>query len=125
MGIKQTRKFVAATKAAKAAGIKAGGKTRDGLYQMLGQYGYWWDRINGVWSHSLPPSTSEFELDDGTPSGVFKVRVTAHLQQVGDVAAVVAAALSEYGIPVRLKGGPEVNQTGPGARIYYAGKFRK
>lgn len=125
MGVKQTRKFVAATKAAKAAGIKVSGRTQPDLYQALGEKGYWWDRINGVWSHSLPPSTSEFELNDGTPSGVFKVRVTAHLEQVGDVAAVVAAALREYGIPLTLKGGPEANQTGPGARIYYAGKFRK
>jgi hypothetical protein len=115
--MKQTKKYRAGLKAYKA--FKGSRLTRtfenDELYQMLADKGFWWDAANGEWTNRKQPSNSIFKTDDDVASGVIRLRVMAHPDDVDHTVALVKKTI---GMRVIEVSDPYENRKGAGVRVY-------
>lgn len=91
--MRQTAKYNAARSAAHDAGIITA-RIQDSiqLYAALAECGYAWDSKAGIWEKSNRPinasgtaSKSIFSDDDNLPSGVYRLRVMAHPDEVDEI----------------------------------------
>lgn len=124
MANKLTAKRKAALEAAKVAGINPAKLDSEALYEALEAEGYFWYPKAGAFKAEAK-QTSEFELPDGTPTGVFKIRLMAHPAKLPALVKRLEIAISEYGIgqitEVSEKTYP--NRAGAGERQYLSGKM--
>lgn len=115
--MKRTKKFVAAETA--YGNIKnkrvVHWHTHEDLYQLLENYGFWWDAKNGEWTNRKQPSNSIFKTDDDVASGVIRLRVMAHPDDVDHTVALVKKTIGMRVIEVSE---PYDNRRGSGVRVY-------
>lgn len=123
MANKLTAKRKAALETAKATGLKNPAKyDSETLYESLESAGWFWYPKAGEWKTEAK-QTSEFELPDGTPTGVFKIRLMAHPAKLPGLVKRLEIAIADYGIgqitEVSEKTYP--NRAGAGERQYLSG----
>ena len=87
----------------------------DELYAYLERKGFWWNADTGEWCKGNKPSTSIFKTDDDVASGVIRLRVMAHPD---DVENAVKLAKKTPGMRVIDISDPYPNRKGAGVRIY-------
>jgi hypothetical protein len=129
--MRQTRKLLEAQKTLKALPFGERGRmqwnaSHEELYATLEHTGYYWDSGDQQWHKGDANSRARgqfsgsiFEDGDGLPTGVFKLRVMANGDEIGQVCADVSRALVDVGmsvIDVSDKSYP--NRHGAGVRIY-------
>lgn len=94
----------------------------ESLYTELEAKGFFWYPKDGAWRQEAK-QTSEFELANGKPSDVFKIRLMAHPDVLPHLAKRIQIALQSYGsesiTEVSEKTYP--NRKGAGARVYMSG----
>lgn len=92
-------------------------QAHEDVYELLERHNWFWNAKLGEWEHKqYKPSTSVFEADDGEPTGIGKIRVMGHPD---DLPALVNALKKADGfrvIEISEKNYP--NRKGSGARIY-------
>jgi hypothetical protein len=114
--MKRTAKFLAAVHVAKAAQIKrAEYLENDVLYSKLEAAGYFWQ--DGEWSN-VRRSTSMFEGDDSTPTGIVRLRVMAHPADVDRAVTAVRSSLADHHAQVVEVSEQYPNRKGAGVRVY-------
>ena len=117
MMARKTRKYNAAMATVRSNKITLKKRDHESVYEALNSANFFWNAKSGTWEHKKhAPSTSVFRADDGTPTGIVKIRVMAHPDDV------------EHAI-VRLKNTPGIriieisekaykNRKGTGVRYY-------
>src|SRR5690606_31700942 len=96
------------------------------IYALLESKGYFWYPKDGEWRREAK-QTSEFELANGQPSTVFKMRIMAHPDALPALVRRIEIALQEYGTERITDVSDKVypNRRGSGARIYAEGKMNQ
>jgi hypothetical protein len=123
---RQTKKFVKAQEVAKMLGINPRNLSHDDLYAKLEKQGFFWKYQENKWRiQQQGEGDSEFEDDRGNPSGIFKLRITAHRNEVEAIARQVTAILEREGLPLEHLEGPRPNRRGIGYTMYYVGQKKK
>ena len=96
------------------------------LYSQLEKAGYWWNAKASQWKQAEEDdrakgrfSGSIFEYPDGMPSGVFRLRVMAHPNEIEQVISEVCARLNVIEVSK-----PYDNRKGAGQRVYVLCKRR-
>ncbi len=114
---RRTRKFVAAMETVKIAKIYLTKSDHESVYQELNDNFFFWNRKKGKWEHKEhAPSNSVFQADDGTPTGIVKIRVMAHPD---DLESAIASLKKCPGIRViEISEKTYKNRKGTGERIY-------
>jgi len=114
MAHKRTAKRVAAETTLRQLGKRVfNSKTSEMLYEELTTAGYWWDSAEGEWTNAKKPSTSIFQDDYDMPTGVIRLRVMGHTD---DIQKAVAAARRAFNVADVSE--PYANRKGPGYRVY-------
>jgi len=116
--MRQTKKFVAARQKALELRIPWMGKTQDQLYEALAAMRFVWDADSGRWYKSVKGSTmpnSIFIDDQGQPSGLYKVRVRAHPDEIDAALASVIRSLEPF---VEETSAVEMDEGGVSCRVY-------
>lgn len=116
MSAKNTQKRVAAVNALILEGSRMNQlqrKDSEALYSALESLGYWWDSSAGEWKKGKPPSTSMFKDDEGEPTGVIRLRLMGHPD---DMPVAIEAARRCY--KVSDVSDHYSNRKGPGVRVY-------
>jgi len=115
--MKATRKFNAALTAYKTETRKIVTMPieNDKLYEWLEKRHWWWDASEGKWNKGNKPSNSIFKTDDDVASGVIRLRVMAHPD---DVEIAVKQAKKTPGMRVIEVSDPYPNRKGAGVRVY-------
>lgn len=85
------------------------------LYEWLEKRLWWWNASEGKWQKGNKPSNSIFATDDDVASGVIRLRVMAHPD---DVETAVVKVKKTPGIRVIDISEPYENRKGAGVRIY-------
>ncbi len=98
----------------------------DVLYSQLEAEGWFWYPKEGVWKQDRP-QTSEFQLANGKPSDVFRMRLMAHPDELYGLARRIQIALAEYGADtiIEISERAYPNRNGMGARVYLSGLIQK
>jgi len=114
---RKTRKYVAAMTMIKASRIYLTKRDHDSVYEALEDNNFFWQPRKGCWEYrEHAPSTSVFEADDGTPTGIVKIRIMAHPD---DLAPAIKALKSAYGLKiVEISDKTYPNRKGTGERVY-------
>lgn len=113
---RQTKKFHAALSCIRENKLKIQKMENAELYEALEKLNYFWFPKNGVWEYrEFSPSTSIFEADDGTPTGIIKIRLQAHPD---DLRVAIKALKLATGWRVIEISKSYKNRTGSGERIY-------
>jgi len=96
------------------------------LYTRLEKAGWWWNAKGGKWQQDDGTdrargrfSGSIFEYSEGIPSGVFRLRVMAHPNEIEAVITEVCARLNVIEVSK-----PYDNRKGAGQRVYVLCKRR-
>jgi hypothetical protein len=96
------------------------------LYSQLESAGYWWDSKAAQWKKAEENdrakgrfSGSIFEYPDGLPSGVYRLRVMAHPNEMDAVCQEVTQRLNVIEVSK-----PYDNRKGAGQRVYILCKRR-
>lgn len=115
--MKATKKYKAALSAYKTETRKSPGAEIDNakLYEWLEKRHWWWNASEGKWAKGNKPSNSIFKTDDDVASGVIRLRVMAHPD---DVEHAVKLAKKTPGMRVIDISEPYPNRKGAGVRIY-------
>jgi hypothetical protein len=110
----------------KASKVISSAVPHETLYSQLEGVGYWWDANAAQWKKGDEDdrakgrfSGSIFEYSDGMPSGVFRLRVMAHPNEMDAVCAEVCARLNVIEVSK-----PYDNRKGAGQRVYILCKRR-
>lgn len=85
------------------------------LYEWLESRRWWWGASEGEWQKGNKPSNSIFKTDDDVASGVIRLRVMAHPD---DVENAVKLAKKAPGMRVIEVSKPYPNRKGAGVRVY-------
>jgi len=122
MAHKMTARRVAAIETLKKEGANRNflSKDSDVLYDHLTTLGYWWDSSAGEWKKGKAPSTSIFKDDDDLPTGIIRLRLMGHPD---DMEAGIAAARRAY--DVAEVSGQYPNRKGSGVRVYITAKLQE
>lgn len=114
---RQTRKYVAAIQKVKDAKIYLTNRDHESVYEALEENNFFWQPRKGEWEYrEHAPSTSIFEADDGTPTGIIKIRVMGHPD---DLESAIKAIKSACGLKViEISEKSYKNRKGTGERIY-------
>ena len=117
--MRQTKKLVAAKQKSRELGIYLLDPwNQEVIYDKLAQLGYVWDAEGGRWRKSVKGSTmpdSIFIDDEGKPSGLYKVRVRAHPNEIDAALASVVRQLEPY---VLETSAVEMDEGGVSCRVY-------
>lgn len=111
--MRKTAKYTAAQKQARLLKIKATLAHED-LYNALVAAGWFWNSKTGQWEQGKQ-QTSMFAGDDDTPSGVIRLRVMAHPQEITEAVRLVKTA---PGMRCIETSGEYPNRRGIGVRVY-------
>jgi len=115
--MRKTKKFVAGVVAAKSSGLGLIWSSNEELYEALEDDNFYWKAKAGEWQQlEHKPSTSVFQADDGTPTGIVKIRVMAHPDDVQKAVQKIKATNGLRVIEISEKTYP--NRKGTGVRIY-------
>lgn len=114
---RKTKKYVMAKKYMEDNGLFFLTNINQKIYECLEDKSVFWDAKKGVWEHKEhKPSTSVFEADDGSPTGIGKIRVMAH---PNDLSGLITALKKAPGIRViEISEKTYPNRKGSGERIY-------
>lgn len=116
--MKQTEKYKAGVKTAKAIGEKTPrGIENDALYQILERAGYFWQPDSKEWTEDRP-ATSIFEDGEGVPTGIYRLRL---MGSPADLKAACKAITGALNIVEMSDAYP--NRKGPGVRVYMTCKL--
>jgi hypothetical protein len=116
--MRQTAKYVAALAKARELGLKNARKmTHEQIYEALAKESQVWDSKASEWVKGSP-SKSMFSDSDNQPSGVVRLRVMAHPNEIGDEIEAVKKALALSGRQVFEVSDPYPNRRGIGVRVY-------
>jgi hypothetical protein len=110
--MRRTAKYVAAESTAKLLKLRFTPRT---LYDRLQEAGYIWDNRKGVWERG---STSMFKDDQGLPTGVIRLRLMAHPEDVDRACELLQVQLSAAGARLFDVSAQYPNRRGAGTRIY-------
>lgn len=116
MAHKMTAKRVGAIAALKAEGStprELSNKDSDTLYTTLESSGYWWNATDGEWQKGKPPSTSIFKDDDGVSTGIVRIRLMGHPDDMPDAIASAKKCFEVAEVSALYP-----NRKGPGVRVY-------
>lgn len=117
MMARKTAKYNAAMETAKLCKIRVKKHDHESVYQELNDNYFFWNSKKGKWEHKeYAPSTSIFEADDGTPTGIVKIRVMAHPDDLEPAIAALKKCPGIRVIEISEKTYP--NRKGTGERIY-------
>lgn len=109
--MKRTKKYLAAEK---ALGKHLTG-ANEKIYAHMESLGYWWDQKSGTWKQSEKPSSSIFETSKGEPTGVVKIRIMAHPDDLYKAIGYIQDTNFRI-VEISEKTYP--NRNGAGSRIY-------
>lgn len=113
---RKTKKYVMAKKYMDDNGLFFMTNINQKIYECLEDKNVFWDAKKGVWEHKeFKPSTSVFEADDGMPTGLAKIRVMAHPD---DVPIMIEALKKSNDFRVVEISKPYKNRRGSGERVY-------
>lgn len=113
--MRRTKKYTQAVAAACSLGIqRADGIPHEQLYLALAERSYCWD--GATWSPGTPESSSVFKTYDEQPSGLVKLRLMAHPDEIEEAVRLLrdrmpAGAIYEVSDPYP-------NRKGVGVRVY-------
>lgn len=114
--MRRTRKWKAAQRCNTINKLGIIARENDSFYEKLEAKNYFWFPKDGAWKQrENKPSTSVFEADDGSPTGVIKIRVMAH---PNDLEATIKALKQATGFKVIEISESYQNRKGSGQRIY-------
>lgn len=114
---RKTKKYVQALATVKLARIYLTNRSHETVYQELEGNNFFWNSKKGEWQYKEhAPSTSIFEADDGTPTGIVKIRVMAHPDDLGQAINYLKSCPGMRVIEISEKSYP--NRKGTGERIY-------
>lgn len=115
--MRRTLKYRQAVSLIKRHKITSTGKENAEIYVELESLNWFWNAKQGVWEQrDHAPSTSIFTNDDGTPTGIVKVRLMCH---PANTAAAVRALHKATGWMVRdVSDSTYPNRKGVGERVY-------
>jgi hypothetical protein len=129
--MRQTRKLLEAQKTLKALpsgerGLMKWNASHEELYALLERARYYWDSSDQQWHKGDANSRARgqfsgsiFEDGNGLPTGVFKLRVMANGDEIGQVCADVSRALVSQGMSViEVSDKSYPNRQGAGVRVY-------
>lgn len=116
--MRQTKKFVAARRKALELQLPWMEKSQDEVYEALARTGYVWDADGGRWYKSVKGSTmpdSMFIDDGGQPSGLYRLRVRAHPDEIDAALASVIRPLEQLVVETSAV---EMDEGGVSCRVY-------
>ncbi len=116
--MKHTQKYLAGLETAGKIGLVTGRKIENAeLFDMLQLRGWFW--VDGEWTDQRP-QTSIFESggQDALPTGVYRLRIMAHPDDVDKVVKLLGRHLKITDVS-----DPYPNRKGPGVRVYVEGKL--
>lgn len=111
--MRPTRKYLAARRAAEAAGM--GALSDRVLYDTLEIRGFTWDRISGRWVSDAVAPRPTVGSDDAT---AIEIRVMASAETYPAVAVALRTGMQASGYTLALERGPFDNRRGTGQRWY-------
>lgn len=114
---RKTRKYVAGLATAKIAKIRIGKRDHESVYEALEDNNFFWQPRKGIWEHrEHAPSTSIFEADDKTATGIVKIRIMAHPDDLENALKAIKSATGLKVIEISEKS--YKNRKGTGERLY-------
>lgn len=117
MMARKTRKYLSALATVRSKKVKLGNRDHESVYEALNNANFFWDHKSGEWEHKQhAPSTSVFQADDGSPTGIVKIRVMAHPDDLESAIVSLKKCLGLKVIEISEKTYP--NRKGTGERIY-------
>lgn len=117
MMARKTKKYVAGYRTILENKLKIHIHNHEEMYQGLEAQNWFWNPKQGIWEHKeFAPSTSIFEADDGTPTGIVKIRVMAHPDDME--AAIVALKQCPQWRVIEISEKSYKNRKGSGYRLY-------
>jgi hypothetical protein len=117
--MRRTKKYTQAVAAARALGVqRADGLPHEQLYLALAERSYCWD--GATWAPGTPESSSVFKTYDDQPSGVVKLRVMAHPDEIEEAVRLLRDRLPGAIYEVS---DPYPNRKGVGVRVYVSLKL--
>ncbi len=121
--MRRTAKYVGACELALRLKVPIG--EHETLYAALFERGYMW--ADGEWQELSEESRefrgsldSIFALPDGSPSGVYRLRVMAHPEEIDQIVALLKKRLNIGEVSDKYP-----NRKGPGVRVYLTAKKGK
>lgn len=114
---RKTRKYNSAMRTVRSQKIILAKKDHEAVYEALNNANFFWNATSGEWEHKQhAPSNSVFQADDGTASGIVKIRIMAHPD---DLESAIMALKKCPGIKViEISEKTYPNRKGTGERIY-------
>lgn len=114
---RKTRKYNAAMATVRSNKITLKKRDHESVYETLNSDNFFWNPKAGTWEHKKhAPSNSVFQADDGTPTGIVKIRVMAHLDDLEQAIAYLKKCPGMRLVEISEKSYP--NRKGTGERIY-------
>lgn len=116
--MKQTKKLMSAQMKANELRLPVLRGGQEGLYKQLAQAGFVWDADGGRWRKSVKGSTmpdSMFIDDEGKPSGLYRLRVRAHPDEIDAALGEVVRRLEQFVVETS---GVEMDEGGVSCRVY-------
>lgn len=115
--MRKTKKYVQALATVKTARIYLKSRSHEAVYQELNDNNFFWNAKAGKWEHKeYAPSTSFFANDDGTPTGIGKIRLMFHPDDMPDAINYLKMCPGLRVIEVSDK--EYQNSNGDGTRVY-------
>ncbi|MEO1289079.1 MAG: hypothetical protein AAFV93_15045 [Chloroflexota bacterium] len=113
----KTKKYREAVKTIQYQALDVSSTENADVYEALEEQNYFWSSKKGTWEYKKhTPSTSVFQADDGEPTGIIKLRVMSHpddlreaLKRVKQISGLRIIEISEKTYP---------NRKGSGVRKY-------
>lgn len=116
--MRQTKKLMAAQMKANELNLPVLRGGQEGLYKQLAKAGYVWDVDRERWRKSVKGSTmpdSMFIDDEGNPSGLYRVRVRAHPDEIDVALGSVVRHLEPFVVETSAV---EMDEGGVSCRVY-------
>jgi hypothetical protein len=119
--MRRTKKYKKALQFAREKGIDVPRRIDNAhLYEKLQKRGFWWSSRESTWNDTPQPSNSVFAetVQGNEPSGVVKIRVMAHPDEVDEFVRRVQQA---PGVKIFEVSNHYQNRKGVGVRVYLTG----
>lgn len=92
------------------------------VFNALEEQNYFWFPKEGEWQlRDNIPSTSVFQDDDGTPTGIVKIRIMCHPY---DLKQAISEIKNNQNFQIADISDPYPNRNGAGVRVYITAKMQ-